>query len=556
MKKDDRVIFARLFGFLKPYVKQYLFIGLLLMVSTVVGFFQPLMTQEIIDKGLVQKNMPVLVGTASILTILVVIGRFASLYQVSLFANIHNAFYSAISQKVLDKLLHIKQDYFQKRNSDEIQSVLQTDISRVSAITDSYVTSTLGNIFKIISGLAGLLIISWQLTIVIIAIVPIKICIVKVYSKQQEKQTEKYIDQRRSMTQWLGDTISGIAEIKLWGLSKGKQDYFSERQKELLRQEKRITMTGEWDLFWGTIIEWAANISVYIVGGFLMYNNSLSLGTVFAFISYSWFVTGPVSALLGIKMHFARIMPSARRLFQFLDMEVEHDEGQAVISHHTPKIEFKRVGFAYMRDRPVLENVSFHVEPGEKVAIIGQNGSGKSTILNLLLRFYEPDFGEITINEVPVSQLALDQYRSLFSVVSQEPYLFLGDVAGNINLTGNASPDKVAAAMQTSGVADFLKHMPDGEKTQIGRNGTCLSGGEKQKLAVARALLKDAPIVILDEATSAFDVESDAYFHDVIVNRLSDKSVILITHHYENLRGMDRVYKLENGNLTETTVSV
>ena len=138
-------------------------------------------------------------------------------------------------------------------------------------------------------------------------------------------------------------------------------------------------------------------------------------------------------------------------------------------------------------------------------------------------------------------------------MISQEPYLFLRNIADNVDLTGQSAPEKVSAAMKTSGVAGYLKRMPDGAKTQIGRNGARLSGGEKQKLAVARALLKDASVVILDEATSGFDVESDAYLHDVILHKLAGKSVIMITHQYENLEGVDRVYQLKEGHLTENT---
>lgn len=146
---------------------------------------------------------------------------------------------------------------------------------------------------------------------------------------------------------------------------------------------------------------------------------------------------------------------------------------------------------------------------------------------------------------------SLNSYRDLFSVVSQEPYLFLGNIAENIDLAGTAKEESIEAAMETSGVSEYLQRMPNGEKTQIGQNGGRLSGGEKQKLAVARALLKDAPIVILDEATSGFDVESDTYLHDVIVNEMQRKTVIMITHHYQNLEGMDRIYRLESGKMIE-----
>lgn len=185
------------------------------------------------------------------------------------------------------------------------------------------------------------------------------------------------------------------------------------------------------------------------------------------------------------------------------------------------------------------------------MAIIGQNGSGKSTILNLLLRFYRPGGGKILADGKDVEGLSMESYRSLFSVVSQEPYLFLGDILENVDLDKSASPERIEWALQQSGVQGYLPRMPEGAKTPIGRNGAKLSGGEKQKLAVARALLKDAPVVILDEATSGFDVESDAYLHDIIVNQMRGKSVIMITHHYHNLAGMDKVYRLEEGVLRQ-----
>lgn len=253
-------------------------------------------------------------------------------------------------------------------------------------------------------------------------------------------------------------------------------------------------------------------------------------------------------------MYFARIYPSARRLFQFLDMETESDTGTQPIIHRPPKIEFHNVEFSYTNSRPILKGIDFTVEPGEKVAIIGQNGSGKSTILNLLLRFYDCDVGQILADGVPIQHIPLEDYRSLFSVVSQEPYLFLGNILENVDLQGNADPDKLKNALKSSGVEYYIPRMADKERTQIGQNGSRLSGGEKQKLAVARALLKDSPVVILDEATSGFDIESDTYLHEVILNQMKNKTVIMITHHYHNLEGMDQVWRLEDGKLQKYQV--
>lgn len=314
-------------------------------------------------------------------------------------------------------------------------------------------------------------------------------------------------------------------------------------------------MLDVWNNFSEAILEWTVNILLYLVGGILVLSGSLSIGAVFAFLSYSWYVTGPVSTLLNIKLFISQIRPSARRLFKFLDMETEEDHGNSQVAGIPIRLEFKNVEFYYQKSHPVLKSVSFYAEAGEKIVIIGNNGSGKSTILNLLLRFNLPTKGEILVNQSPISEYALDEYRLLFSVVSQEPYLFLGNIIENVDLRGNSLKEEVLSAIHASGMYEYIQRNPDAINSQIGRNGSRLSGGEKQKLAVSRALLRDAPIIILDEATSGYDVESSSYLHNMIVNQMKNKTVILVTHHYEQLQGMDRVYQLENGVLRELNLN-
>lgn len=551
MKDQNLHTIRRIISYLLPHKKSFILALLLLAASTAAGFLQPLIIQQITDKGMLARDMQALCRAAAVMALLVVLGQAVEMAQTRLFVNVHNRAYSSIFQQTFHKLLGLKKSYFEDKNNAEILSCLQMDVSQVASITDRYTVMTVSNLFRIISGLAGLLIISWKLTLIVLAMVPVKILLVRRFSKRQEKAMDDMIESSRDFSQWFGDNLEGVEEIKLWNLFESRDRAFRDKLDSLLKLQKNNSMIDAWNTLWESLLEWSVTILLYLVGGILICNDSLTVGSVFAFVSYSWYVTGPVSALLNLKMYFARVLPSARRLFRFLDMGTEADTGTRQTASRPPRFEFKDVSFSYQPDRPILRGASFRVEPGEKVAIIGPNGSGKSTILNLLLRFYTPDSGEITADGVPVSQLSLDEYRSLFSVVSQEPYLFMGDIAGNIDLTGQAAPDRVEAAMEASGVADYLRRMPDGARTQIGRNGARLSGGEKQKLAVARALVKDAPVVILDEATSGFDVESDAYLHDVIVNRLAGKSAILITHHYENLEGMDRIYRLEDGKVNE-----
>ena len=269
------------------------------------------------------------------------------------------------------------------------------DVSQVSSITDRYMVMSASYIFRIISGLVGLFVISWKLALVVLAMVPVKFFLVKGMSKRREKVMDEMIECSRDFSRWFGDNLNGVDEIKLWNLFQSREKFFAEKQRELLKLEKKGTMIDGWNSFWEVLLEWSVTIVLYLLGGWLICTGSLTSGTGFAFSRYSGYVTGPVSALINLKMYFARIMPSARRLFQFLDMETEQNNGKEVVTSRPPRLEFRSVQFRYEENRPILQDVNFTVEPGEKVAIIGQNGSGKSTILNILLRFYQPDAGQV-----------------------------------------------------------------------------------------------------------------------------------------------------------------
>lgn len=553
-KTKNSYLIKRIVSYLKPHKKSLLLICLILFISTIIGFLQPLVIRTITDDGMMQKNMEIIWKSAIILALLILINQGAELLQTRIFANIHNTSYLSIFQNTFHKLLHMKKSYFSDKNNAEILGFLQMDVSQVSSVTDRYIILSISYVFRIISGLFGLFIIDWKLALIVLAMVPLKFLIVRTLSKRQEKAIDEMIETNRDFSQWFGDNINGIDEIKLWGLFQNRNKTFQEKQLAILKLEKSITMIDASNSFFEVLLEWGVSILLYLLGGFFICTGHLTIGAVFAFVSYSSYVTGPVSTLINLKMYFSRVIPSARRLFAFLDTETEQDNGDIAVKDGIPTLEFKNVSFSYNNNRKILDNVNFVVKPGEKIAIIGKNGSGKSTILNLLLRFYEPTDGKIFANNMSIESFKLEDYRSLFAVVSQDPYLFLGNVIDNINLTGKASKEKCKRSIKTSGAEMFISKLPEKDNSQIGHNGAKLSGGEKQKLAVARALLKDAPIMILDEATSGFDVESDVYLHDVILKEMKEKSVIMITHHYKFLNGMDRVYKIENGSLLQITM--
>jgi ABC-type bacteriocin/lantibiotic exporter with double-glycine peptidase domain len=526
-----------------------------LVISIVLNFLQPLFIQRITDEGMNDKNVKIIVYSALILLVLVVINQLIEVLQTKIFIDIHNKSEYLLLKQAFNKLLHIKNEYFEDKNNAEIVNSIQTDVGNVSLITDRFMVINISYLFKVISGIAGLLIISWKLTFVVLLMVPIKYLMVRKLSNLKEKKMEDIIESHRDFSAWFGDNIGGIKEIKLWNLYNQRLTAFEKKQKSIFKINTENTMLDTWNGFFEIMLEWTVTIMLYILGGILIVNNTLTIGGVFAFLSYSSYVTGPISSILNIQYYISRILPSANRLFTFLDMDEDERNGSLgvfeknIVESYT--IQFQNVSFSYESGKEILTDINFSISKGEKIAIIGQNGSGKTTLLNLILRFIEPSSGKIIIGEDNINSINYHEYRSLFSVVSQETYLFYDTILNNINLTGCASEEKMEEACHQSGAFEFINKLPKKVNSMVGKNGARLSGGEKQKIAVARAIIKDSPIVVLDEATSGFDVESDAYLHQVIIDELKDKAVIMITHRYENLAGMDKVYQLKGGKLEQ-----
>lgn len=551
-EKHRRELLIRCLDCLRPYRREIAAAFMALLAVTAAGFLQPLVIRRIMDEGMIRRNLDSILGYACLLGILVTIVQVMDLYQTRVFIKIHNGSYDTLSMQVFDKVLHLKKEFFTDRKNAEIINCLTLDMMQVTSITDRYIVMSAGHIFRIVSGAAGLFIISPKLAVAVLAVVPLKYVSVRYLSVRREQNMGEDIEANRKFSRWFDDTLDGIEEIHLWNLGGQRKEAFGRLLRELLDARKRGNILDAWNMFTEIMISWGVDIFLYIAGGILVCRGELSVGAVFAFISYSGCVTGPVASLLNLKMHVARIVPSAERLFSFLDRE-EETSGMKTpsVKNEAPVLAFDGVRFAYEEGREVLRDISFQILPGEKAAFIGQNGSGKSTIFNLLLRFYEPQGGKITADGIPVREFAVDTYRELFSVVSQEPYLFMDSILGNVDLSGRKSEEEVNRALTQSRAAEYIGRLPLKEQTQIGNNGARLSGGEKQKLAVARALLKDAPVVLLDEASAGFDIASDQYLHHIITQEMEGRTVLMITHQYHQLEGFDRIFYLEDGVLRE-----
>lgn len=551
MKKNEDKIGRKVCGLFLEYKKYFPGIFICLACTSFMTFLQPLIIRRITDQGMVAGDMICILIFSGWLVGISVISQIIEIVQTKLFSNIHNELTFSLYQKAYWKMERLKIDYFDEKGSTEISNTISSDISNMASAADQITTFSISSILQIVGGIVGLSILDWKLALLITLVVPVKYLVVYHFSRKKNQLFEQLIENNRAFSGWFGDCIDGIREMKLWDLFRIKSRDFKMLQKRMMDSYKENMMIDEYRTFSVSVLDALLNAVLYILSGLLIIKGELSIGGAFAFIAYSGYVVSPISFLINIKYYFAQIIPSAKRYFEFLDQPEEENGTDRIFgsSNQEPVLELIGIRFGYKEDAPILNDVNLTVHQGEKIAIIGENGSGKSTLFDLILGFRRPGQGVIKLWGVPTENLKLKDIRNRIAVVSQKPYLFQGTIEENVNIERTALHRDVLDSCIKSGAIAFIDRLEDGFKQCIGRNGAKLSGGEKQKLAVARAILKKADILLMDEATSGFDNESDRELFHMMCSKLDEKTIIFITHRFEELDGVETVYKLTEGRL-------
>lgn len=556
IERSKEQIWHRVWEMLLEYKKYFPGILLCLVCTSFMTFLQPLIIRQITDQGMVQKDLRCIFIFSGIMIVVSLIQQGLSVIQTNSFSKLHNLITRSLYTKSYWKLNKLRIQYFDEKGSAEIINTINADISNVASVADQVTTFSISSILQIVGGVVGLALLDWKLALLIVLVIPIKFIVVYYFSGKKNRMFEQWLENSRVFSGWLGDCISGIREMKLWNLFYVKSKEFEKLQKNMMNSYKENMMLDEYRTLSITFLDTIVTAILYILSGVLIIKGEFTIGGAFAFITYSGYVVSPISFLINIKYYFAQIEPSAKRLFTFLEQTEESEVLKRTGSHHhinpnlnsdVPVLEFKNVSFGYDAGCMILNNVSFSIQQGERMAIIGENGSGKSTILNLLAGFYRPQQGLIKLYGMPMDTLDVEEIRKRIAVISQKPYLFQGTIEENVNIDGKASHEEVVRACESSGALNFIENLEQGFEQKIGQNGARLSGGERQKLAVARALLKKADILLMDEATAGFDVESKKALHKLLCNDLKDITVIFITHKYEELEGIDKIYRLWGG---------
>lgn len=513
------------------------------LLMMVLNFFYPQIVKEIMDSGIIAKDYTFIITLSCLLLALVISEQIISLLQNKLIQDIKYKFQNSLYMDIFSKLLHMDIEYFKKKNSTEIYESFKMDIDLLSVIVDSGTISVFNYILRFISGLIGLLIIDVRLTGVVLLFIPIKFILVSMNSSKKQKYTKEFIKQTNYIASWFSDTLNGVKEIKLWNLYNSKQKKFNENQKEWIKSIKKYIMIDFYNGSSDTILNGFVNSILYIGGGWLVIKNVMSVGSIIAFLTYSTYVTGPISCILDLKYLFSKILPSVRRIINFLELEEENSGEIDLKLNDFVNIELKNISFSY-GEYKVLKDLSFKIKKGEKIAIIGENGSGKTTIVQLLLRLLKPESGVILLNNKNVQEYNIDSYRKLFSVVSQDIYLFQDSLICNLDLENKYNDKEILKICKKLDMEMHLSNNSGNITERCGINGSNFSGGEKKKIAALRALIKNAPIVIMDEVSANLDAKSVEKMRNLLFSNIEEKTLILITHDLMDLNFIDKTYKI------------
>lgn len=536
----DIFIIKKMVCLLKPYIKSILLFFFIMLLSTGVSFVLPQINRIIIDKGFLKKDFDLILNYSILTFFLILIDSLISILRNFLQVKTKTAISTSLFYQSFDKLYTIKNEYFQQNNYTDIFNRLNYDINNISLITDGNILFILAQILRVLGGILGLLLISNNLTLIVLAIIPLRLLIFKVLAVKRKKISQKSMEYNSDLANWFGESIEGIKEIKLFNIKKIKSKELYSKLLKVNEKERDNTFINSLNQSSEQILSCILNSLIYVLGAIYVFSEKLSLGSVIAFITYATYVTAPISSILNVGFLLSGVIPSAKRYFEFMDLETEYTIGEKKIENSSiDSIEFNNVNFLY-DNKEVLNNVSFKILKTEKVAIVGNNASGKTTIINLMLRFNQINNGNILINDQTIYSYNMESYRKKFALVSQDIFLFDRSIEDNISMGENKN-------INMSLIDNFIGKMELDYK--VGVKSAKISGGQKQKIAIARSLYRDAEIYIFDEATSNIDCLSETFFNNLINNHLKDKTVITITHKQEILKKLDKIIYLQDGNV-------
>ena len=554
-KVYDRVLMKRLLAYLKPYTFQLFVIAFLMVGNTLSLLVGPFLMQIAIDKHI---NLGELEGLSTIAAFLVLglIGQFVfSYFEEYRMQMIGQNVMRDLRHKLFSHLQHLDVQYFDKNPVGRLMTRVMGDVQVLNELFTSGVITVFGNLLSILGIMVAMLLYDWKLALITFTVIPIifgATLIYQIYSRRAFREQRK---QYARINAFLQENIVGMTTMKLFAQERRSHLRFNERNRRYLAANLKSIFYFS---IFHPLIEVMASLATAVIiwyGGGQIVQEALTFGVLVAFIRYAERFFWPIRELSEKYTIFQNAMASSERIFQLLDTKPTIVSTVEKSGTDTLKgeIEFRNVWFAYNDDDYVLRDVSFKVESGEKVALVGHTGAGKTSIINLLCRFYEINKGQILIDGVDIQKMNLEEMRRAISIVQQNIFLFSDTIERNISLGDTSiSSEQVVRASQDVHLDRFVQKMPDVYGTKIKEDGGGLSVGQKQLVAFARALASDPSILILDEATSSVDTETEILIEDALSRLMENRTSVVIAHRLSTIQNADKIIVMHRGEIRET----
>ncbi|MFF9118168.1 ABC transporter ATP-binding protein [Streptomyces massasporeus] len=557
-KEQPRQV-RRILGLFRPYRGRLAVVGLLVGAASLVSVATPFLLKEILDVAIPE-------GRTGLLSLLA-LGMILSAVLTSVFGVLQTLISTTVGQRVMHdlrtavygRLQRMSLAFFTRTRTGEVQSRIANDIGGMQATVTSTATSLVSNVTSVVATIVAMIALDWRLTVVSLLLLPVFVWISRRVGNERRKITTQRQKQMAAMAATVTESlsVSGILLGRTMGRSDSLTKSFSDESEELVDLEVRSNMAGRWRMAVITIVMAALPAVIYWTAGMALQlgGPEVSIGTIVAFVSLQQGLFRPAVSLLSTGVQIQTSLALFQRIFEYLDLPIDITERPDPVHLDRIKgeVRFENVSFGYDdKGGPVLDGIDLTVPAGSSLALVGSTGAGKSTLGYLVPRLYDVTGGRVTLDGTDVRDLDFDTLARAVGVVSQETYLFHASVAENLRFAKpDATDEELHQAAKAAQIHDHIAALPDGYDTVVGERGHRFSGGEKQRLAIARTILRDPPVLILDEATSALDTRTEAAVQDAIDALSANRTTLTIAHRLSTVRGADQIVVLDSGRAVE-----
>ncbi|RYB90852.1 ABC transporter ATP-binding protein [Nocardioides glacieisoli] len=556
---DSPVSLRRIARLFAPHRATLAVVVALIVLSSAVGLAQPFLVRHVIDEALPRQDVRLL---------LLLVGAMLGVAVATAVIGVVQTWLStAVGQRVMHRLrsdlfAHLQRQslgFFTRTRGGEVQSRLVNDIGSMQGVVTQTATSIAANLTVVVGTAVAMVALSWRLALLSLVVLPPAVLLTRQVARMRHRVTGER--QRRLADLHVqieeGLSVSGVLLTKTLGASPRLTARFEETSADLVGLEIRSRLAGRWRMATMNVVFAAVPAAIYLAAGFPATSGGMTIGTLVAFIALQGNLFRPLMGLLNVGVDLTASMALFSRIFEYSDLPVEIDEpatpSRLSRDEAAGEVRFEAVGFAYDAGRPVLSGIDLHVPAGSTLALVGETGSGKSTLASLVPRLHDATTGRVTIDGVDVRDLALTDLADLVGVVTQETYLMHASVRDNLrHARPDATDEQIEQAAREARIHDLISSLPEGYDTVVGSRGHRFSGGEQQRLAIARTLLRDPAVLVLDEATSALDNETERSILATLDDVTRTRTTITIAHRLSTVRNADRIAVLHRGRVVET----